>query len=84
MPPAGQPSSEFGTLSIRVQPPDADVFIDGEPWHASMEDGARLLVQVGEGRHRLEVRKDGYATFSREFDVRAGETTPVNVSLTPE
>lgn len=73
----------FGTLAIRVQPADADITIDGERWTASDND-ARLMVQVGEGNHRIEIRKDGYRPFSSDVNVRAGETTPLNVSLSPE
>ena len=43
--------------------------------------GERLLVQVLEGRHRIEIRKAGYQPFSTEIVVRGGETVPINVSL---
>jgi hypothetical protein len=70
----------FGTLSIRVQPADAEVLIDGETWHGP-EGLDRLVVQVAEGPHRIVVRKPGYDEFSREVQVRRGETTTINVSL---
>lgn len=82
-PPPQRPAAgatAFGTLSIRVQPADAEVFIDGEPWQASGPQD-RLVVQVGEGRHRVEIRKEGYVAFTRDVDVRAGATETVNVSL---
>lgn len=72
--------SAFGTLAIRVQPPDAEILIDGEPWQAPAELG-RLVVQVAEGRHQVEVRKVGYEIFTTEIEVRRGETVPLNVSL---
>jgi hypothetical protein len=73
-------NSNFGTLAIRVQPPGADVFIDGERWQGP--DGQqRLVVEVSEGPHRVEIRKDGYQNFTAEVNVRRGETTPLNVSL---
>jgi hypothetical protein len=77
---ADQPS--FGTLAIRVQPPAATVLIDGEPWDGP-EDRRRLAVQVAEGTHRVEVRKEGFQTFSTSVRVREGEVTPLNVSLPP-
>ncbi len=73
-------AGDSGTLAIRVQPSDAEVLIDGERWNTSGSD-ARLLVQVAEGPHRLEVRKPGYTEFSTDVEVRRGETTPINVSL---
>ncbi|MBI3403060.1 MAG: PEGA domain-containing protein [Acidobacteria bacterium] len=34
--------------------------------------------------HRVEIQKPGYRRFSTEIQVRRGETTPLNVSLSPE
>ena len=65
---------------IRVQPADADVLIDGERWRGPGGDD-RLVVQVTDGRHRIEVRKEGYQPFTTEVDVRGGESVPLNVSL---
>lgn len=81
-PPAapGGETSRYGTLSIRVQPGNADVLIDGERWRGPAND-EHLIVQVSEGAHRIEVQKDGYQKFSSEVQVHRGETVPVNVSL---
>lgn len=70
----------YGTLSVRVQPGDATVSIDGERWD-SPEGGSRLQVQLAAGQHRIEVRKDGYRTYSSTVDIRPGETQSLNVSL---
>ena len=78
-PPSGE-SSRYGTLSLRVQPANADVVIDGERWRGPASD-EYLIVQVSEGAHRVEVQKDGYQKFSTEVQVHRGETVPVNVSL---
>lgn len=78
---AGRPRDAQGaTLMIRVQPADADVLIDGERWRGPEGDD-RLVVQVTGGRHRIEVRKDGYQPFTTEVDVPSGESVPLNVSL---
>jgi hypothetical protein len=87
-PPEGEPgappeASASGTLLVRVQPAGADVFIDGEQWRGP-EGDERLIVQVSEGSHHVEVRKNGYRQYSGDVQVRRGETLPVNVSLTPE
>jgi hypothetical protein len=70
----------FGALVLRVQPEGAEILIDGERWQGP-EGEDRLVVQVSEGRHRVEIRKDGYKPFTTEVDVRPGGTTPLNVSL---
>jgi uncharacterized membrane protein len=67
-------------MSIRVQPANAEVFIDGERWESSGED--RLVVQVAPGTHHVEVRRDGYRTYATDINVRPGETSTVNISLT--
>ena len=88
MPPGPPPpvtpleASRFGVLSIRVQPPNADVLIDGQRWRGP-ESEERLVIQVSEGTHRVEVQKDGYQKFSTDVQVRRGETAPLNVSLPP-
>jgi hypothetical protein len=70
----------FGGISIRVQPADAEVLIDGERWEGPASDEA-LVVQVAPGSHRIEVRKDGYRGYTAQVEVGAGQTAPINVSL---
>ena len=79
----GSEAGSSATLTIRVQPSGADVTIDGERWQGP-EGDERLLVQVSEGPHRIEVQKSGYRRFSTEIQARRGETVPLNVALTPE
>jgi hypothetical protein len=73
-------SSSFGTVVIHVQPGDAEILIDGERWHGPAGE-ERLVVQLPEGPHHVEIQKDGFQQFSGEVQVRRGETTPLNVSL---
>jgi hypothetical protein len=74
-------AENFGSVAVRVQPADAEVLIDGERWDAP-SSGDRLVVQLPEGEHRIEIRRSGYTTYSTTIRVRRGETTPLNVSLT--
>ena len=73
--------SNFGTLSLRVQPDDAAVLVDGEEWDRP-EGEDRFTLDLPEGPHRLEVRKNGFRTYTRTVDVRRGQTITINVSLT--
>jgi hypothetical protein len=68
-----------GTIAIRVQPADAVILVDGERWQSS---GDRLDIQVTPGAHRIDVQKDGYQPFSTGVQVRAGEVSGLNISLT--
>ena len=89
MPPAQSPTpdavstSNFGTLVIRVQPGGAAIFIDSDHWDGPVSD-ERLLIQVADGPHHVEVFKDGYKRFTTELQIRRGETIPLNVSLSPD
>jgi hypothetical protein len=76
----GAQPSAYGTLSVRVQPGDAEVSIDGEQWRGP--DGRdRLVVDIAEGSHTVEIRKSGYRTYVTQVEIRRGDTTPLNVSL---
>jgi hypothetical protein len=72
--------SESGSLSIRVQPANADVFIDGARWEGAAGD-ERLVVQVAPGVHHVEARSEGYRTYQSDITVRPGEASTVNISL---
>jgi hypothetical protein len=74
---------DAAALSLRVQPEDADVLIDGQPWSRVGAPDQRLVVHVSPGRHRIEVRKDGYVPYEAEVEIPAGQTRELNVSLTP-
>ena len=73
------PASGFGTLAIRVQPSNAVILVDGEEWRSP--DSSRLELELGVGRHHIEVRLEGYQGYATDVDVRPGESTAVNISL---
>lgn len=73
-------ADRFGAVAVRVQPADADVLIDGERWETPAGEN-RLLVELSEGTHQVEIRKAGYKTYSTTVRVRPGETVQLNVSL---
>jgi hypothetical protein len=70
-------------VAIRVQPPDAEISIDGEGWRGPGGQD-RLVIDLAEGSHTVEIRKPGYRTYVTQVEVRRGETTPLNVSLRNE
>ena len=79
-PQTAPPQDAFGTLSIRVQPADATLFVDGEEWSAPEGDGP-ILIELPDGNHEVEVRREGLASYRRVVHVRAGRTVTLNVSL---
>jgi hypothetical protein len=79
---ASEPA-EFGTLSIRVIPPDAVILVDGEAWDRPQGE-SRFSIDLAEGPHKVEVRKEGLAPYVRTVEILRGRTFTLNVSLTPE
>ena len=69
-----------GRVAIQVQPADAEMSIDGEAWRGPAGQD-RLVIDLAEGSHTVEIRKPGYRTYVTQVEVRRGETTPLNVSL---
>jgi hypothetical protein len=73
------PSGNFGAVAIRVQPTDAEIRIDGDRWASS--SGERLTVELLEGRHHVEIQKEGFEPYSNDVQINRGETLTLNVSL---
>jgi hypothetical protein len=63
-----------------VQPTDAEVLIDGEKWRGP-DAQDRLVIDVAEGSHTVQISKAGYRTYVTDVQIRRGETSPLNVSL---
>jgi hypothetical protein len=78
--PRGGDAAAYGSLAIRVQPADVEILIDGETWRGP-DAQDRLIVDVAEGSHTVEIRKPGFRTYVTQVNVRRGESTAVNVSL---
>jgi hypothetical protein len=75
-------AEEYGAIEIRVQPSDAEILVNGERWE-STEPGS-LSIDVADGVHRVEIRRQGFRTYSADVRVVRGQVTTVNVSLSPE
>ena len=76
-----EPRGRFGTLSVRVQPADAEILVDGERWTAPA-DSSRIAIELAQGRHTVEIRKSGFSVYREEVLIRPGASTNLNVSLT--
>ena len=58
-----------GGLVFNVNPPEAEVFLDGVGQGASSAYTEDRYLKVSPGKHVLELRLDGYETYSREIYV---------------
>jgi hypothetical protein len=69
------PRSQFygvgneGGLVFSVNPPEAEVFLDGVGQGASSAYTEDRYLKVSAGKHVLELRLTGYETYSREIYV---------------
>ena len=69
-----------GTLSLRVQPADAEIFVNGDRWGAGGGPGP-AAIELPEGRHRIEVRKNGFAPYAQDVLIRYRGTLSMSVDL---
>ncbi len=79
-PASGTTESGRGTLSLTLQPNDAEVLVDGSPWRGSAS-GDRLTIDLSAGRHNLQIRKPGFVGYLTDVQIRPGETTNLDVRL---
>ena len=68
-----------GTLSLSLQPTDAEILVDGAPWTGTSQD--RLTIDLSEGRHNIQIRKRGFVGYLTDVQIRPGETTNLDVRL---
>ena len=81
-PPAREAVVRFGSLALAIQPSDAEIFIDGEKWNETSGGATgRTIIKLSEGRHKIEVRKAGYSTYTEDVLIRNGATLTLNVVL---
>lgn len=58
-----------GGLIFQVNPPDATVVLDGVVQGKASDFPEERYLKVESGTHRLELRREGYRTFSRDVYV---------------
>jgi tRNA A-37 threonylcarbamoyl transferase component Bud32 len=76
------PVETKATLVVNIDPPDAEVLVDGRKVVPTpRREGQPAEVVLGEGRRVVEFRKDGFKPHVREVSPRAGERVPIDVRL---
>lgn len=70
-----------GGLIFRVNPPDAVVVLDGVVQGKASDFPEERYLKVASGTHRLELRKEGYESWSREVYV-SSSLLRIEASLT--
>src|SRR5208282_3411084 len=79
---AGENSAmaQDGKLNIHVTPEQAYIFIDGR---AISEASKHHSITISAGDHKVELANYGYALESRNITVTAGNTSTLEVTMTP-
>jgi len=72
----GVSSGPKGSVRVEVDAPNATMWLDGVP-----KGGPRLLADIPEGDHYLEVRAPGAAPQLLSITVNAGSETPIPVPM---
>lgn len=72
--------AKIGTLTLKVEPPDAEVLVDGVALPAPLPPE----VFVDPGKRVLEARRAGHVPARRELELRAGQGEVVELRLAVE
>jgi PEGA domain-containing protein len=75
-----EPPTSYGILALHAAPSDAQVIIDGEAW-APVAGQSEFVIHLVAGWHQIEVRREGYHSFSMRVDMIEGQTTRLDASL---
>lgn len=76
--PAAAPSEPGGDVRLRVRPDDATVYVDGR--YLGSARGLHA-VRLPPGHHRVELVRPGFQPLGKDFDVEAGRTTELALSM---
>jgi hypothetical protein len=71
-----------GALRIRSNLAGAAVSLDGTRMGTTGSDPV-VITDVAPGRHEVAVEKSGYTTTKQEFTLAAGQSLPLNLTLSP-
>jgi serine/threonine protein kinase len=72
-------SRPMGSVSLSVNPPDAEVFVDSEPM--TLEAGNATTLNLAPGPHELKIYHKGFRGHTQTLQVTAGDNSPVAVEL---
>ncbi|GAF83687.1 unnamed protein product, partial [marine sediment metagenome] len=75
------PVTPAGRVRVEVEPPDAEVLVDGNP--VRRRGDAPYEVGLLEGVHQIEVRAPGHREHREEVMVHGGSATNLTVRLQP-
>ncbi len=79
---AGEKADEFN-LTIKSNPPGADVFIDGQRIGIVIEEGSAFWISPDK-KHRINLKKEGFKDYSTVISVPKDSRQHIDILLNPE
>jgi hypothetical protein len=70
---------QAGRITIVAQPLDARVFVDG--FQLKRKDDLTCEIGLLTGIHKVEIKREGYESHSRDVLVEAGKSIPLTIEL---
>ena len=71
-------TGSYGLVWLNINPPECEIALDGQ-----FLDKSVWLLSLAPGFHTLRVQKSGYKTDSSDFEISAGQSMHLDVSLHP-
>jgi hypothetical protein len=78
----GYPVTPSGWISVKVDPADAEVFVDGHPIKLDPSSGLSPKLGYLVGKHTIDARRKGLETYSGEVEIRQANEVHIDVKLT--
>lgn len=75
-------AQKTGALRLRCTPSDAEVTLDGVPQGRCDDFAGNRGLQVGEGLHRIELKKEGHWPYVTYYEA-SGATAVLEATLVP-
>jgi hypothetical protein len=72
-----RPTAQTGFVSVAADAPGAEVFVDGQ----LLGNSPLVNHEIEAGQHTVEVRADGFQSFTTTVNVVAGGTQQINAAL---
>lgn len=73
--------SAGGRLELAVMPSDAAVYVDGKFVGTAADLAEGEAIRLDAGTHKVQLSRPGYSDVEREFTVKDGETTSLEITL---
>jgi len=78
----GDRDSNRQTLVLQVEPRDATVYIDGNYYGtADVNESGELSILLAPGKHRVEVVRPGFESYSKEVTVSGDKNSRLDIRL---